>query len=547
MARGSICSSGGLRYNDLMESEFEVISVEEFESKNRNHVFKPGNKQILITGFEDKIFAIDNRCPHEGYPLSQGSVNEKSCVLTCNWHNWKFDLKTGECFVGGDNVRAYPTKIENGTIIVDLSPPSPEEITKEITKGLKIAFEYKDYGRIARELARYSFNDLDPVIGLRKSILWSFDKFEWGATHCYAAAAEWLKKFHEFSDREDKLICLTEAIDHIAFDSLRHKTYAYTDESLDWDEKKFLVAVENEDEKMAVGVLNGGLKAGMRFKDFQEGLAKSSLSHYANFGHSLIYVYKFSELAELFNDPEIDRALILCLTRSFVYSSREDLIPEFKNYKESLEKLKAMKTGSPTQYGPASLDGKKINASYDWLLEHYEVHSIKELYDALLYANAKNFLHYDMKFQEATHNPVSQNVGWLSFTHGITFANAVRVICEKYPELWPNGLLQMASFCGRNTAFITEEINFEDWNIEDSKKFHNDVDQILLDHGNPMPIYSAHYLKTAVATFEEAELADKETAAMLLAALNRFLKSPIKGKAARRMVHQGINLVSKDF
>ncbi|MEO2091127.1 MAG: Rieske (2Fe-2S) protein, partial [Gemmataceae bacterium] len=40
-----------------------------------------------------EIRAISNRCPHEGYPLHQGVL--KQCVLTCNWHNWKFDLRDG--------------------------------------------------------------------------------------------------------------------------------------------------------------------------------------------------------------------------------------------------------------------------------------------------------------------------------------------------------------------------------------------------------------------------------------------------------------------
>jgi nitrite reductase/ring-hydroxylating ferredoxin subunit len=48
------------------------------------------------------------RCPHEGYPLAAGQVSPGDCVLTCNWHNWKFRLDTGECLIGGDHVRGYP-------------------------------------------------------------------------------------------------------------------------------------------------------------------------------------------------------------------------------------------------------------------------------------------------------------------------------------------------------------------------------------------------------------------------------------------------------
>ena len=63
-------------------------------------------------------FALDNRCPHEGYPLKEGTEDD-NCVLTCNWHNWKFDLKTGRCILGADHVQTYATKIEEGFVWVD--------------------------------------------------------------------------------------------------------------------------------------------------------------------------------------------------------------------------------------------------------------------------------------------------------------------------------------------------------------------------------------------------------------------------------------------
>ena len=85
----------------------------EFKNKNYNFVFKAKKKQVLLIGVKGEIYAIDNRCPHEGYPLSKGFTND-NCILTCNWHNWKFNLRTGECLFGEDNVRNYPINIENG-------------------------------------------------------------------------------------------------------------------------------------------------------------------------------------------------------------------------------------------------------------------------------------------------------------------------------------------------------------------------------------------------------------------------------------------------
>ena len=56
-----------------------------------------------------KYHATDNRCPHMGYPLSEGSVRDG--ILICHWHHWEFDLKTGGCLLAfGDDVRSFPVE-----------------------------------------------------------------------------------------------------------------------------------------------------------------------------------------------------------------------------------------------------------------------------------------------------------------------------------------------------------------------------------------------------------------------------------------------------
>ena len=67
-------------------------------------------KHVALFLHQGEILACNNRCPHEGYPLVEGAL-DADCVLTCNWHNWKFDLKTGATLYGGDNLRIYPVKV----------------------------------------------------------------------------------------------------------------------------------------------------------------------------------------------------------------------------------------------------------------------------------------------------------------------------------------------------------------------------------------------------------------------------------------------------
>ncbi len=70
----------------------------------------------------EKVYALDNRCPHMGFPLHRGTV--KDGVLTCHWHHARFDLASGGTFdPWADDVRIYPAEIRDGHVWVDLAPP----------------------------------------------------------------------------------------------------------------------------------------------------------------------------------------------------------------------------------------------------------------------------------------------------------------------------------------------------------------------------------------------------------------------------------------
>ncbi|MEO7852695.1 MAG: Rieske (2Fe-2S) protein, partial [Rubrivivax sp.] len=61
-------------------------------------------RQIALFAHDGSVLACNNRCPHEGYPLCEGTLDSAG-LLTCQWHNWKFDLRTGANRYGGDALR----------------------------------------------------------------------------------------------------------------------------------------------------------------------------------------------------------------------------------------------------------------------------------------------------------------------------------------------------------------------------------------------------------------------------------------------------------
>ncbi|NQW11318.1 MAG: Rieske (2Fe-2S) protein [Alphaproteobacteria bacterium] len=141
----------------------EAVPLDTLEADGRALVKRAG-KQIALFATRGGVRAIANRCPHEGYPLSEGTlaegiVGQPACTLTCNWHNWKFDLDSGEVVGGGDAVRIYPVEIRGGMVWVDVvDPPARARIDKALA-GLKSSFRRYEYDRMARDLARIAQSD----------------------------------------------------------------------------------------------------------------------------------------------------------------------------------------------------------------------------------------------------------------------------------------------------------------------------------------------------------------------------------------------------
>ena len=150
--------------------------------------------------------------------------------------------------------------------------------------------------------------------------------------------ADWLTLFYENQgDAETQLVCLVESFTHVAFDVPREQDYPYTDLVTAFDEASFLAAVEEENETSVIAAIRGGLRDGLQIEDFEAALSKVALVHYNDFGHSIIYVTKIKTLVQLLGQSVLE-PLLLSLVRGFIYSSREDKIPEFRGYASQLKK-----------------------------------------------------------------------------------------------------------------------------------------------------------------------------------------------------------------
>ncbi len=87
-------------------------TLEDLKAKGRL-VVHGRHRPVLLVHTEGHVFALDNRCPHMGFPLERGSIEDG--ILTCHWHHARFELASGCTFdLWADDVPTCPLEIRAG-------------------------------------------------------------------------------------------------------------------------------------------------------------------------------------------------------------------------------------------------------------------------------------------------------------------------------------------------------------------------------------------------------------------------------------------------
>lgn len=92
--------------SDLPEGEGKCVEV--------------AGRRIALFRFQGHVYALDDTCPHEGGPLSDGVVEDGE--VECPWHNSSFNLETGEvtCPPADEDVTVYRVRLEGDDIELEL-------------------------------------------------------------------------------------------------------------------------------------------------------------------------------------------------------------------------------------------------------------------------------------------------------------------------------------------------------------------------------------------------------------------------------------------
>jgi nitrite reductase/ring-hydroxylating ferredoxin subunit len=121
----------------LPDNFVRAARLDDVRAAGRTSISLAGHSLALF--FHDgKVHAVDNRCPHMGFPLHRGTLQDG--ILTCHWHHARFDLESGGTFDQfADEARVFPVEVRDGEVWVDLSPREdrPAYMRQRLREGME--------------------------------------------------------------------------------------------------------------------------------------------------------------------------------------------------------------------------------------------------------------------------------------------------------------------------------------------------------------------------------------------------------------------------
>jgi nitrite reductase/ring-hydroxylating ferredoxin subunit len=274
-----------------------------------------GGHGIAVFAHEGHFYAVDNRCPHMGFPLSRGTVHDG--LLTCHWHHARFDLEGGGTLDPfADNVRTFPVQVENGSVYVVMDQRTDQDErtaywTGRLEEGLEHSLEFV----LAKSMIALLGSGMDPRDIVRTIGRYGLQYRErgWGMGMTILTAIGWL--LPELNV-EDRALALFHGGIHVA-DDTRGSSPRFdleplpsTDVAAERLEVWFRRAVEVRDEDGAERVLQTAIANNASPTVLATMLFAAATDHvYLDAGHVLDFVNKACEYLDLVGWAEAKQTL----------------------------------------------------------------------------------------------------------------------------------------------------------------------------------------------------------------------------------------------
>jgi nitrite reductase/ring-hydroxylating ferredoxin subunit len=396
-----------------------------------------GGQTSCLFADGDDVHAVDNRCPHMGFPLHRGSVADG--VLTCHWHHARFDLCTGGTFdQWADNLRRFPVELAGDDVMVDVSPPADplahqrERLRDGLERNIPLV--------LAK--AAVALTDADPagVEAFRAGLDFGVER-RGGGWFRGLTTITCLANLVPHLAPEERAAAVYHGLADVASDSAGVAPRFPLDPlpGADADPERlarlFRGFVEVRDAEAAERALVSAVRAGASQQQLADMLFAAATDHrYLDGGHTLDFVNKALEALDIAGWERAE-AVLASLPAQLAGAERMEEANAWRNpvdlvalLEDSFERLPEPRTGSRNgraELVPMLLDGEPRQI-LDALLEALRGGDAAGVASAVSFAAATRIARF----------PTTNEFGdWDTALHTFTFANAVEQGLRRSPSV----------------------------------------------------------------------------------------------------------------
>jgi nitrite reductase/ring-hydroxylating ferredoxin subunit len=429
--------------SDRYKTFARAASLAELQEKGQLLV-RLDNQMIALFYGNNQVYAIDNRCPHMGFPL-HGSVC-KDGIVTCPWHYARFDLASGGTFDSwADDVRSFPVQIQDGEIWVDLAPQVNPKVHQQqrlqdgLEQGIPLVIAKSTIALLDLGVAPTEIFKIGLAFGTR------YNKSGWDTGLTMLTC---LMNLLPYLDADDRPRALYQGLAAVARDSAaappHFQVHPLPTTGLDFLTLKawFRQFIEQRDREAAERCLVTAVQSGMSHSQIAEMLFAAATDHrWLDVGHILDFINKALEALDAIDWQEPEPVLaslvagLASATRMEESSSWRypvDLVAmlelAFKQLPEVLEVGQSQrgKWFQPPELLPVLL-GEDAQAIVDGLLDAVRSGCTEvQLAQLVTYAAA---------LRVARFHTNNDHGDWNSAHHPFTFANAVQQGIQRVPTI----------------------------------------------------------------------------------------------------------------
>jgi nitrite reductase/ring-hydroxylating ferredoxin subunit len=95
-----------------------VASVPEIPAEGIGHAVKAEGLDIALFRWNDRVYAIEDLCPHLGFPLSEGVLQAGEII--CSWHGWHVRLEDGTCRRERERAKVWECEVRGEDVFVKI-------------------------------------------------------------------------------------------------------------------------------------------------------------------------------------------------------------------------------------------------------------------------------------------------------------------------------------------------------------------------------------------------------------------------------------------